>query len=249
MSWAGTIVLALFGLVLGACATLSPREGFAPIAFEHGLLLERLREVHALGAERRTLRAEGRLELDSPSGSGRFRQIILAERPSLLRLESQGPLGQTLSLLVTDGERYTYYDGEQLNGGSVSPFILTDHVGLDLEPAEAVLALLVAPSTLRGTPRAVFARDLDREVWTEFERVRFGPNGDLLSYASLDGAGNVRWNAEYGGWKSVPGGRYPFHLVLSFPRTQLRAELRLKTVELNADLDRSLFRASESFPR
>jgi hypothetical protein len=47
----------------------------------------------------------------------------------------------------------------------------------------------------------------------------------------------------------VPGGRYPFRLVLSFPRTQLRAEIRLKTVELNADLDRGLFRAPESFAR
>ena len=150
MSRSGTVVLALFGLVVGACATVSPSEGFTPIAFEHDRVLERLREVHALGAERRTVRAEGRLELDSPSGSGRFRQIILVERPTLLRLESQGPLGQTLSLLVTDGERYTYYDGEQLNGGSVSPFTLTDHVGLDRRLAE----YLGQPS--RGRPERTY---------------------------------------------------------------------------------------------
>ncbi|MEE9281461.1 MAG: hypothetical protein V3V67_14910 [Myxococcota bacterium] len=237
--------LALLGLALGGCATRAPQDGFTPIDFEREQILERLRELQASGAERRTIRAEGSLRVKSPSGSGRFRQIILAERPTRLRLESQNPLGQTLSLLVTDGREYSFYDGEQINSGLASPFVLADTLGLDLRPGEAVDALLVSPLTLRGTPRAVFARDLDREVWMEFERLRFAPNGDLQSYTALDVGGNVRWNAEYGAWQSVPGGRYPFHLVLSFPRTELRAELELRSVELNPELDRALFRAPD----
>ncbi len=172
-------------------------------------------------------------------------QIILAELPAWLRLESQNLLGQTQTLLVTDGERYSYYDGEELAAGEVSPFLLLDTLGLDLGIAEAVDALLGAPTTLRGVPRAVFARDLEREVWTESERLRIGPDGELLGYTSLDTRGNVRWSVEYLGWKSVPGGRYPDRLVLRFPRIELFADLRLKSVELNPELDRGLFRVAE----
>jgi hypothetical protein len=42
----------------------------------------------------------------------------------------------------------------------------------------------------------------------------------------------------------VPGGRYPFNVVLSFPATQLRAELELSAVELNSQLEASLFRVA-----
>ncbi len=240
-------LLALVGLAAAACTTVAPHDGFRQIEFERTEILERLRDIHRRGQERRTVRAEGRLKLESPSASARL--IVLAERPTLLRFESQTPLGQTQTLLVTDGEEYFYYDGERVDGGPVSPFFLVDTLGLDLAPAEAVTALLIAPDPLRGTPQRVFARDLDREVWTEFERLRFGPNGDLQSYTSLDSGGNVRWNAQYDGWQSVPGGRYPSHMVLSFPRTELRAELRLRSVELNSELDRELFRAPEGMIR
>ncbi len=245
MSRAAAGALALMGLLLGACATLAPREDFARVDFEPDQIAERLRRIHALGEARRSVRADGSMKLESRAASGRVRQIILAERPAWLRLESQNLLGQTQTLLVTDGERYSYYDGEQLAGGEVSPFLLLDTLGLDLGIAEAVDALLGAPTTLRGTPHAVFARGLEREVWTEFERLRIGPNGDLLRYTSLDLQGDVRWSVEYQGWKGVSGGRYPDRMVLHFPRAELFADLRLKSVELNAELDRGLFRIPE----
>ena len=48
--------------------------------------------------------------------------------------------------------------------------------------------------------------------------------------------------AQYEAWRDVPGGRYPFRVVLSFPETGLRAELELDSVELNPQLETSLFR-------
>lgn len=245
MRCAPALLAVCLAIALAGCATLPPDDGFTAISFEREHILERMREVQAHGAERRSIRAQGSVRLESPSRSGRFQQIILAQRPASLRLESQNVLGQTLSLLVTDGDGYAFYDGERLDRGEASPWVLEDSLGLDLEPSEAVEALLVAPVTLRGVPRAVFARDLERWVWTDSERLRIAPNGDLLGYEALDGGGEVRWNAEYEGWKSVPGGRYPSHLTLHFPRARLRAELRLRTVELNAELDGELFRVAE----
>jgi hypothetical protein len=58
-----------------------------------------------------------------------------------------------------------------------------------------------------------------------------------------DASGAVS-DAEYATWRDVPGGRYPFSVVLSFPETRLRAELELSTVELNPRLEASLFRVA-----
>ena len=82
-------LLALVGLAAAACTTLAPYDGFRQIEFERTEILERLRDIHRRGEERRTVRAEGRLKLESPSGSTRL--IVLAERPTLLRFESQTP--------------------------------------------------------------------------------------------------------------------------------------------------------------
>ena len=72
--------------------------------------------------------------------------------------------------------------------------------------------------------------------------------GDLRGVESFDAFGELRWRAEYNRWQDVPGGRYPFEVVLHFPLTQLRAELELDTVELNPELDASLFRLGGGGP-
>ena len=63
-------LLALVGLAAAACTTLAPHDGFRQIEFERTEILERLRDIHRRGQERRTVRAEGRLKLESPSASG-----------------------------------------------------------------------------------------------------------------------------------------------------------------------------------
>jgi hypothetical protein len=204
-----------------------------------------LEHARAQSRTRQGIRAIGSLRLDSPEGSGRVKQVILAERPARLRLESLSILGHTQTLLVTDGESFWFYDGEQFSGGAVTPDVLRRYLGLDLAPREAVGMIMGTPFS-DEEPRPVTLEILglgeDRIVDLPDRRLRFGPDGDLLGVEVSDRLGRTRWRAEYSGWREVSGGRYPFQVVLHFPLTELRARLDLQEVELNPSLDPSLFR-------
>ena len=235
---------ALACFLLSACASFGVAPAFQPIDGEkeemRALVERAIGEAHV----RQTLRAVGKLRVAGPGGSGNVKQVILVERPARLRLESLNVLGQAATLLVTDGERYSFFDGKTLAGGVVSAEILHDRLGLAFAPAEAAGALLAAPKPVAWPPRAILARGAEREVSFADQTLRFADGGELAAIESLDASGGVLWTAEYATWRDVPGGRYPFNVVLSFPETQLRAELELSAVELNPALDASLFRVA-----
>ncbi len=193
------------------------------------------------GMARQGLRALAALKLVSPSGSGRVREVILVERPSRLRLETLNLLGQTQALLVTDGQSFGYYDGDDFEGGPLEPGLLLERLGLDLEPDEAVRVLLAAPRLSAQSPRAVYALDQDRVAEFATQRVRFSADGELRAIEELDEHGRVRWIAEYSSWRDVEGGRYPFVMHLRFPRSRVTADLELDEVDLNPQLSAGLF--------
>ena len=115
-------------------------------------------------------------------------------------------------------------------------------MGLDLEPDEAVRALLAAPRLGTGPPQSILGDGEDRIVDLDHKRVRYASDGELLSVEALDARGATRWRFAYSRWRPLPRGRYPFSMVLSFPRTELWAELKLDEVEVNPELDPALFR-------
>jgi hypothetical protein len=223
------------------CASLPWRSRGVPVPVETaGAALAEL----ARGAEQRTsLRAKGRLELDGAGGRGRVDEIVLAQRPDRLRLEALSPLGQALSLLVTDGERYGFFDGEKLESGAIEASTLHERVGLALEPREAVELLLGAPPL--SAPRAAF-RD-GPQLWIELDDwwILLDASGELAALEALDARGKLRYRARYAGWREVSGGRYPESLSIEFPRSRVAARLRLSRVELNAALDIERFRVPE----
>jgi outer membrane biogenesis lipoprotein LolB len=233
-------------LFLVGCAQLPWRARGVPVPVERAG--EALAQV-ARGAEQRTsLRAKGRLELDAPAGDRRVDEIVLAQRPDQLRLESLSPLGQALTVLVTDGERYGFFDGARLESGALEASTLRERIGLALEPREAVELLLAAPAAASASPRAAF-RD-GSELWVVLDGWRLGidPGGELAALEALDRRGKLRWRARYLGWRDVPGGRYPESLSIQFPRARVEARLRLSRVELNAALAPERFRVPEPVP-
>lgn len=235
---------ALAWLAFAACATPGAGPPFRPVQGEEDALRQRFAAVQAGAESRKTLRAVGKLHLVSPEGSTSVQEVVLAERPARLRLESLNMLGQAATLLVTDGARFAFFDGKRLQDGPVDPSVLRQHLGLAFEPDEAVHALLAAPLANEFAPSEILGRGDERLVRLPSESLRFAADGELAAIAGLDARGGVRWLAEYAEWRDVPGGRYPFDLVLSFPETKLRAELVLSEVELNPALDPSLFRVA-----
>ena len=236
-------------LGLGACVIPGPPGAFHPVDGERESIAWRLSELRAQGDARHSLRLLGKLLIESPSGSGNLTEVILAARPGRLRLETLDPLGQTRALLVTDGETYAYYDGERLDRGPATAALLVDRLGVDLAPTQAVEALLAAP--LRATTELVWVRGrgAEREVRLDGERLRLGPEGELRFYEALGPDGEVLWFARYDDWRDVPGGRYPSRLELFFPRTGVRAELRVRRAKLNEEIDQELFRIPQQASR
>ena len=110
-----------------------PEPALEPMPGETSRVLAWLDRVREQGLGRTAVRAVGRLQLRGPGGSGRIRQVVIAKRPGLLRLESLDFLGQTVRLLVTDGEGYAVYDGRSVERGDISPDVLRVHVGLDVD--------------------------------------------------------------------------------------------------------------------
>lgn len=229
-------------LLLSACVSPRGLPAFRTIVGEDDAVRARVERAIGEAEARRTLRAVGKLSVTGPRGSGDVKQVILVERPARLRLESLNVLGQAATLLVTDGERYAFYDGRSLDDGDVSSEVLRERLGLDFAPVEAAGALLATPGPVAWPALAIRARGLEREVSFADQSLRFAGDGELAGIESLDGSGAVRWTAQYEAWRDVPGGRYPFRVVLSFPETGLRAELELESVELNPQLETSLFR-------
>jgi outer membrane biogenesis lipoprotein LolB len=230
-------------LVLAGCAHLPWSARGVPVPVEQA---EPALAALVRGAEQRSsLRARGRLELDVPTGGNRVDEVVLAQRPDQLRLESLSPLGQAVTLLVTDGERYGFFDGAKLESGELTPSTLHERIGLALEPREAVELLLAAPAAAASTPRAAFR--IDSELWVALDgwRVGIDPAGELAALEALDPAGRLRWRARYLGWRDVPGGRYPETLSVEFPRTRIAVRLELTRVELNASLGPERFRVPE----
>jgi hypothetical protein len=245
---AARAALAWLALSAAACATpASP--GFTAVTGDDEALRARVQTLRADAARRERLRAVGKLRVESPDGSASVREVVLVERPARLRLESLNMLGQAASLLVIDGERFSFFDGKTLEDGEVGAELLRSRLGLALEPSEAVSALLVAPLEDEWRPRAILGRGAEREVRLATQSLRFSAAGELAALAALDEDGAERWRAEYADWRDVPGGRYPFSLVLTSSETELRAELVLDQVELNPSLDPSLFRVARRSSR
>lgn len=227
-------------MLLAGCWTTGVQP-LIPVRGESERLNGWLERARADASTRQAVRAVGRLRVDGPGGRGSLREVILAERPARLRLESLNPLGQTLTLLVSDGEDFVYFDGRTIERG-LSGRDLLARVGLELEPAEAIDVLLAAPLLPEGPVGEVLAQGDDRLVELDGRRVRFDAQGTLRGVETRTADGELLWTAEYDRWQALPGGAFPFALALYFPGSELRAELELDDVELNPELSAALFR-------
>ena len=229
-------------LIASSCATAALPPPVYDVTGEDERIRTFVERVRTEGEKRQRLRAVATLRLESPTRSGSVREVILVERPARLRLETLNPLGQTQALLVTDGDRFAFFDGRGFEQGRVTRDLLRERFGMDLEPVEAVRLFLAAPLLSLDADASVLGQGEDRIVVSSSQRVRFGPQGELLEVDVLYPAGAVRWSARYERWRDVGAGRYPFGVTLFFPATEVRAELELREVDLNLPLDPELFR-------
>ncbi len=103
------VILSL--VVAGACTGVKPRPELPVVVVKDvSELLDKTRENNPI---HNTLRGQARISVSSPAENYRATEVIFAKKPSFLRLETIGPLGQTLLFLATDLKRvFVYYPME-----------------------------------------------------------------------------------------------------------------------------------------
>lgn len=156
--------------LLLACVALACRST-APPGILHGTPLpvddaraSRVIETYLAGAAVRTgLRGSARVVLTGPDFKLNRPQHIVVERPARLRFEVVGLFDQLAAVIVSDGERYGFYDAAtgEMERGPLTPTLLWELAQVDVEVAEAVGILLGAPQPMAGSARAA--------VWLEVE--------------------------------------------------------------------------------
>lgn len=131
-----------------------------------------------LGASRNALRGSARVALAGPDFKLNRPQNIVVERPARLRFEVIGLFEQLAAVLVSDGERYGFYDAGtgEMEQGPITPNLLWELAQVDVEVAEAVGILLAAPQPAPFSVRAA--------VWLEAE--------DRIAVAFANGSRRVR---------------------------------------------------------
>ena len=233
-------------LLLGCRTPFVPPRPAAPLDAE-----SLVASLHRQGQVRLALRGLAKVSVESPNGSGRSKQVVMAERPDRLRVEFLGFLNQTVALFATDGRRYGLFRAEDRyhREGSVHDGVLWDAVRVDLAPGEAVRLLLGDPGPLEelavasagpwdepglrvaladalGTVRRVLAFDeaaLLRRVEARTER------------------GEVAWVARFDDYRNVDGAAFAHAIELDVPPSETRARLGFRQVELNPALPPGTF--------
>ncbi len=236
-------------LPVSACRTLP--ETLRPLPAGDPRPAALLLELGTRFEARRALRAQLRMAVDGPAGSGRSRLRLAAARPARLRVEVRGLFGETLALLVTDGHRYILLapgEGRQ-ERGPVYDGLLLEAAGLDLRPEEAVSLLLAVPPVERGArPRGAVALgdgglrfSVEGARGDSFAELEFDRFGRIRRWIRRSAAGDPVFEVAFLDWRDDPGEAFPFRREVVFPATGTRASLDFRRVELLRDLPAALF--------
>jgi hypothetical protein len=210
--------------------------------------------LEATAQGRRSLRGTARVSIEGQRGASFARQLVLLERPSRLRLEVLGVMGQRVAVLASDGARYDLYRAERaaIESGEVHPGILYEVAGLPITPEEVIELALGAPLAASGaSPSIAGASELpEGGVRVELgyragelrRTLEVGNDSALVRYAAHDPEGALILEARFSDYRPLGDARFAFHIDVSLPAAQSRAEIQFQSVELNPTLPAELFR-------
>ena len=239
----------LLSLALGACR--SPVPSFEPLPADDPRPQRFLAAWKSDGERRHSLRGRARLSVEGPALRLRGKQVVLVQRPDQLRVEVQGLFGQTLAVLVIAGPDYAFLQAGQgpAQGGRVTPGLLRELAGIDLDPEDVIAVLLGIPAPAPPLGLVAAAANAAGDVRVDLgdasgrvvRRIRFDFQGRVVRVEELGDAGSPAWSVDYGAFAAVGGADFPHHLVL-VTGDETRAAVELRDLELNADLPPDWFR-------
>ena len=243
--------LALAAVAAGGCAAGGLSHSAAQnLAADPAKLLA---DVRTAQDRVQSVRGSARVRIESPGLSGTVVELVAAEKPARLRLETLDFFGNPAALLVADGDRFGFYDARARTWyrGDATPENVSRFLPVVLPPTELVTILCGSAPLVRGhateaapgngTVALVVAAgavgqrlEVGEELAIESSRVRRADPDPaaLAAYYDLD----------FDVFRHPGGVRFPMEMRLEAPHARSRVKLTWwDDLEVNARSDDGLF--------
>jgi hypothetical protein len=209
-----------------------------------------LARVQAAEGMVRSIKADARLELESPNGGGGAGAFVSALRPTFVYLEFQDLLGKPQATLTTNGERFGTFQGSEgrYYRGPASPVNVSRLLPLEL-PAEDIVRLLLGEvPKLEGVPDKV---ELDDAVgayrlsWTagpQTQTIWVSPKTFRVLKSERQGTPDA-YSVDLEDFLEATKLAFPRDITVRAPQKKTRVRLRYKSrsMELNGSVEPSMF--------
>ncbi|HOX42694.1 MAG TPA: DUF4292 domain-containing protein [Myxococcota bacterium] len=244
-------------LCLALAAGLAGCPGRRPDGPGHGQTFESpealLQAMRADLSRLESLRAAGSVDMRQGGQRIKAHVLYLAARPAWLRFETESFFEAPLSILVSDGERFTVWDLEQgrVIGGRATPANLGRMLPVPLDGAQLGALLLGEPPWIAYAEAALSGGAAGRPYLLSLQNARerqtIVVDAELLRPVRIEllAGGRRRYLIEYEDWKVRDGlAVAPEKLRLEMPAEEMHLKLKLQEIEANPALEQALFKLS-----
>jgi outer membrane lipoprotein-sorting protein len=240
---------ALAALALAAAAC--PRGGVSPdLAADPAALLQ---EVKARQAQVRSVQGTARVRIDAPGMKGTVTELVAAEKPARVRLETLDFFGNPAAVLVADGDRFGFYDARSRTyyRGDATAENVSRFLPVVLPPEELVTILCGSAPLLPGRALEAVPRDGRVQLVVGAGEVgqqlvvgeRLAIESSRVRRAAADPAAQAAfYDLDLEDFRPRAGVRFPTQVRLDAASANARLRLAWKDdLEVNARLDDGLF--------
>jgi outer membrane lipoprotein-sorting protein len=243
----GRLVPVTLGIVLAGCAAQRPPAPYAapeklPTAEELAESLAQRRQAV------QSVRGLAHMRYRDGTQSTSSRQAVVVERPDRLRVEVLSALGSVFVLTTDNGALTAYARSENtVYQGVASPENLARYAGLGM-PVAALVDLVLGTPPPSQSDGATVGFDPNTGWIGLSESVPDGLRVTWFSQAHVpvlveqrDGDGTVLWRARFGNHEDHAGLLVATSIGLEVPSASRAVEITLEGVDVNPQIDESLF--------
>jgi len=247
------VTSAMVVLLIAACAGMEPKPQLPVVVVKDVYeLFEKTRDINPIYD---TLRGQARVSVSSPSDNYRVTEMIFSKKPSFLRLETTGPLGETLLFLTTDLKRVFIYSPmeNRYYSGLASRKNLSMLIPLPFKAAEIVGLLQGRVDMMGYSPREMTFDVLSgiyemtllpRESGTGMAVLTVdGRTFSILTMRQYDTDNNLIIDGAFKDFSEIEGKAFPMTLSYKVPDggTFISVGISYNTVEVGTPIDDSRF--------